>query len=89
MDGPVRPDRRPISFHWPVKRLHNCHLLDMTGLAPQEPHRFTGLRAIQALRYAQRRKEGLVSWSFITTGVARKDLIAWAERKVQAYFVRV
>jgi hypothetical protein len=47
------------------------------------------LRAVQALRYATRRKEGLVNWSFNTTGVARKDLITWAENKVQAYFNRV
>jgi hypothetical protein len=47
------------------------------------------LRGVQALRYASRRKEGLVSWAFDTSGVARKDLIAWAERKVQPYFTRV
>jgi hypothetical protein len=47
------------------------------------------LRATQALRYALRRKEGLVKWSFKTEGVARKDLITWAETKVQVYFSRI
>jgi hypothetical protein len=47
------------------------------------------LRAAQALRYATRRKEGLVNWSFNTTGVARKELITWAEKKVQPYFTRI
>lgn len=47
------------------------------------------LRAAQALRYAGRRKEGLVRWSFDYGSVARKDLIAWAQGKVQVYFTRV
>jgi hypothetical protein len=47
------------------------------------------LRAVQALRYATRRKEGLVSWCFDIAGVARKDLIAWAESRVQTYFTRI
>jgi hypothetical protein len=47
------------------------------------------LRAVQAMRYATRRKEGLVSWSFDIAVVARKSLIAWAASKVQAYFTRV
>jgi hypothetical protein len=46
-------------------------------------------RAIQALRYATRRKEGLVSWRFDTTGVERKDLISWARSRVQVYFTRL
>jgi hypothetical protein len=47
------------------------------------------LRAVQALRYARRRKEGLVRWVFDISGVARKDLIPWAGRHVQRYFARV
>jgi hypothetical protein len=47
------------------------------------------LRAIQGLRYATRRKEGLIDWSFEIGGVARKDLITSATKKVQAYFSRV
>lgn len=46
-------------------------------------------RAIQALRYATARKEGLVSWSFSTAGIDRKDLISWATTKVQSYFSKV
>lgn len=40
------------------------------------------LRAIQALRYATKRKEGLVHWCFNTAGIPRKDLIAWAEKMI-------
>jgi hypothetical protein len=43
-------------------------------------------KAVQALRYAKRRLEGLVNWKFTTTGVEPKSLITWAERKVQPYF---
>jgi hypothetical protein len=46
-------------------------------------------RAIQALRYATRRKEGLVDWRFTSSTVARKDLISWADRQVQKYFKRI
>ena len=44
------------------------------------------LRAVLALRYAAKRKEGLVQWTFNIDGVARKDLISWAEKYVQGYF---
>ena len=44
------------------------------------------LKALQAIRYAKKRLEGLVDWSFDTSGVDRKDLITWAATKVQPYF---
>ncbi|SRR5579883_1744168 len=47
------------------------------------------LRAVQALRYASKRKEGLVNWSFDISRVARKDLISWAKGRVQPYFTRL
>jgi hypothetical protein len=47
------------------------------------------LRAVQALTYASRRKEGLVNWSFDVSRVARKDLISWAKVRVQPYFTRL
>ena len=43
-------------------------------------------RAIQALRYARRRAEGLIDWTFDTSGVDRKALITWAYDRVQPYF---
>lgn len=46
-------------------------------------------RAIQALRYAKMRLEGLIEWRFDASGVERKDLINWARGKVQPYFTRV
>jgi hypothetical protein len=47
------------------------------------------LKAIQAMRYARRRKEGLVRWAFDTSGVARKDIVTWGSTHVQPYFQRV
>ena len=47
------------------------------------------LRALQALRYATRRREGLVAWRFATAGIPRKDLISWAQAQVQKYFSRI
>lgn len=47
------------------------------------------LKAVQALRYARLRKEGLVDWGFEIAGLERKDVIAWAGRQIQRYFARV
>ena len=47
------------------------------------------LRAVGALRYAKRRREGLVDWTFNISGVERKDLINWAKAHVQPYFTRL
>jgi len=46
-------------------------------------------RALQAIRYARRRLEGLVDWHFETAGVERKDLLSWTFARVQAYFTKV
>jgi hypothetical protein len=47
------------------------------------------LRAVAALKYAMRRKEGIVDWSFEISGIARKDVITWAKVQVQQYFTRL
>lgn len=64
-------------------------LIEELRRVAREEEKSERLRAAQALRYATRRSEGLVRWSFDTSGVARKDLITWAWKKVQAYFTRV
>jgi hypothetical protein len=46
-------------------------------------------QAIQALRYARRRHEGLVRWNFDISSVEKKELVIWAERKIQDYFLKV
>ena len=46
-------------------------------------------RAIQAMRYATKRKEGLVNWSFDITRVAPKNLLTWTKARVQSYFTRL
>jgi hypothetical protein len=55
----------------------------------REDERAERIRAVQALRYATRRKEGLVQWSFDSSGVLRKDLIAWAQPRITPYFTRL
>jgi hypothetical protein len=47
------------------------------------------LKAVQALRYARKRLEGLVDWHFDISGVERKDLLTWAAAKVRPYFSKV
>ena len=47
------------------------------------------VRAIQAIRYATKRREGLVQWVFDVAGVDQKDVINWAQPKVAAYFTKV
>ncbi len=47
------------------------------------------LLAVQALRYATKRKEGLVSWTFDISRVARKDLLTWTRARIQVYFTRL
>lgn len=54
-----------------------------TGVKEERAH------AIQAQRYAKRRREGLVRWNFAVDGIDRKDLITWAFRRVQKHFRKV
>jgi hypothetical protein len=47
------------------------------------------VRAVQAMRYAKRRKEGLIDWHFDLDGVERKEYIRFGFDAVQKYFSRV
>jgi hypothetical protein len=67
---------------------HEALLAELQRVAKEE-EKAERQRAIQALRYARERKEGLVRWKFDTTGVDRKDLINWAYGRVQGYFAKV
>lgn len=64
---------------------HDALLAHLTAQA-RGTDKDSKLKAIQALRYAKKRLEGLVDWAFDTSGVERKNLITWAGSKVQAYF---
>ncbi len=46
-------------------------------------------RALQAQRYALKRKEGLVHWHFQVAGVERKDILNWAGQQIQIFFSKV
>jgi len=74
-------------------KLDNDHTLVEHGPLMQELRRVAAssskedrARALQALRYAERRQEGLISWNFSLQGVQRKELIPWAMGKIQQYF---
>lgn len=43
-------------------------------------------RALQAMRYATTRVEGLVRWNFQASAVEPKNLVTWAFKNVQKYF---
>jgi hypothetical protein len=64
-------------------------LVDELRRVTREDVKAERIRAIAALRYVRRRKEGLVEWKFETGGLERKDLINWARAQVQRYFIRL
>ena len=63
-------------------------LMEALRVRAREDEQAAKLKAVQALRYARRRLEGLVDWKFDVSGVERKDLITWASTKVRPYFVK-
>ena len=71
------------------KMVEHESLIEELRRVSREEDKAERIRAIQALRYATRRKEGLVDWSFDTSGVLRKDMIGWAKPRVSAYFTRL
>jgi hypothetical protein len=54
-----------------------------------EEEKAARLRAVQALRYATMRKEGLVNWSLDTSKIERKHLLNWTKARIQVYFTRL
>lgn len=64
-------------------------LMEALRATARESEKARRLQAVQALRYAGRRLEGLVDWKFHVDGLARKNLVTWAESKVQEYFTRI
>ena len=69
--------------------VEHAALLDALRQVATEETRADRARAIVALRYARRRKEGLVVWRFDISGVARKEIINWAAERVRPFFARV
>jgi hypothetical protein len=63
-------------------------LLDQLSRTIREDDKAERTRAVQALRYARRRKEGLVDWRFDIAGVERRRLFSWTAERVRCYFVR-
>jgi len=47
------------------------------------------VKAVQAIRYAQRRKEGLIDWRFNLDGIQKRDYVLFGYNQIQKYFLRV
>jgi hypothetical protein len=67
---------------------HEELIANLTGVAKAETKAERN-KALQALRYARLRREGIVTWTFETASVPRKDLITRAFDHVQPFFRRV
>jgi hypothetical protein len=70
------------------KIVEHEHLLAELQLAVSEGKKLERLKAIPALRYARARKEGLVDWHFDISRIERKEVVNWAYKHIQKYFVR-
>ena len=68
--------------------VEHTELIANLALAARVGDKGVRATAVQALRYARLRREGLVTWAFNTDGIERKNLIAWSYDKVQQYFRR-
>jgi len=77
---PAEADKHKI-----VEHEHLLTELHQTAVRGEKDER---LKAIHAFRYARMRKEGLVDWQFDISRIERKEVISWAHRQIQKYFVR-
>lgn len=66
--------------------VEHAELIERLREAAQAGQKDERTRAVQALRYAKRRCEGIIRWNFSLANVDRSDLITWAFRNVQRYF---
>lgn len=86
-DATYRLKREELSADGHVLVEHAA-LVDALRKQARDGMKADRLRAIQALRYATRRLEGLVDWRFDISGVIPKDALTWAQSRVAAFFVR-
>lgn len=61
-------------------------LMDALRTAALTGEKEERVRAVQAQRYAYKRKEALVQWSFDFTRIERKDLFTWTVGQVRPFF---
>ena len=87
-ESSYRLERMKLSGDKHVLVRHDS-LLDELRTVIRGSQKADRLRAIQALNYATRRKEGLVDWHFDIKGIDRKNLLTWAATKIQPYFNRI
>ena len=76
----------PTNTNQAVALVEHMELMTQLRRAADANEKEERARAIQALRYAKRRAEGLIEWNFRISGIDRKELITWAYRNVQKYF---
>jgi hypothetical protein len=83
-----RLEREPIDRDGHTVVEHEALIAELQRVA-READKADRLRAVRALSYATRRREGLVSWSFDISRVLRKDIIIWCGDRIQVYFTRI
>jgi len=66
--------------------IEHCPLIEKLRSAAANGEKLDRRRALQAQRYAMRRREGLIDWNFDTSSLPRKELIGWAFVQVQKFF---
>lgn len=64
-------------------------LIDALRAAVKNGEKAARAQAVQALRYAMMRVEGVIDWRLDAAGIERKDLLAWAAKRVRPYFAKV
>jgi hypothetical protein len=87
-DTTYRLNRQPTEADKHIVIEHDSLLTELQRTI-REQDKADRARAIQALRYATQRQEGLVKWQFDISRLERKEMIAWATTKVQIYFTKV
>ena len=66
--------------------VEHAQLIETLTQVAKNGKREEKVRALQALRYAKLRVEGVIEWKFDINGVERKDVITWAFNNIQKYF---
>ncbi len=66
--------------------IEHSTLMDALRIVATTGEKEDRLRAIQAKRYATKRKEGLIQWKLDISRVDRKDLYVWSVSQIRPYF---
>lgn len=80
--------KRPLVDNGGHVVVEHIRLMSELTKAARQQEKGERVRALQAIRYARKRKEGLVDWRFDIKSIEEKDIINWASSKVAAFFTK-